>query len=85
MSLPEASPAGHLDKQNPLIALKVLRYVSKNPDAFHSKWKDLKKAKYRTFIKFLATECGATKYSLRAGGGVTITTLKNLHGNMKKW
>ena len=80
----EFSHRGYLDKQNPDIALKVLRYINNHPDSFHSKWKELSKAKYRLLVKYLAEECGAFMY-LRAGGGKFEKMIKNLYGNLKKW
>ena len=76
---------GRLDKQNPLIALKVLKYLKANPDAFHIKWKDLNKSKFRGFVKFLAKDCGGLIYMKRAEGQSEKTKLKNLYGNMKRW
>lgn len=76
---------GRLDKQNPQIALKVLKYIQNAPDSFHVKWKELNKGKFRKFVKFLALECGGMIYLRRAEGQTKKAQLKDLFGNLKRW
>ena len=84
-SSPGILPRGRLEKQNPEIALKVLRYLKTNPDCFHPKWKDLEKGKFLQFVKYLATDCGCDMYLKRAEDPNGAKRLQGLYENLKKW
>ena len=76
---------GRIDKQNPLIALKVLGYLKSNPGAFHSKFKKMEIPQFLKFVKFLVVDCGCTIYKKRSGDPNEKKNLKQLHSNLRKW
>lgn len=74
-----------LDKQNPEIALKILRFLKTNPDCFNAKWRALNYNEFRRFVKYLVTDCGCDMYLKRVEDPNWMKHLKGIYERLKKW